>query len=118
MQVSVLTTPLIQTPNLLELQRVLFEQLVGSILPETEGLTTEKQLDELKLACCNMKCLVVIGEQANIVFKPINLSLSLSHISREDGKRPLNANIAYFYLFFITLPTLDVWEKDQVCVIV
>ena len=33
------------------------------MLPVAEGTTTAKQLQEMKLACSNMKCLVVIGEQ-------------------------------------------------------
>ena len=42
---------------------MLLRQLVGSVLPAADDATTETQLKEMKLACSNMKCLIVIGEQ-------------------------------------------------------
>ena len=77
----------------LELQRVLLRQLVGSVLPAADDATTETQLKEMKLACSNMKCLVVIGEQ--------------NHSQRM---------CTYVMCCLVWWAEDDVWHKDQVYV--
>ena len=74
---------------------MLLRQLVGSVLPAADDATTETQLKEMKLACSNMKCLIVIGE-------------------RNRSQRMCT----YVLFCFVWWAEDDVWHKDQVCVIV
>ena len=48
-----------QTPTIMELQRVLFHQLTGNLVPTKDGASELSQLNELKRACMG-KCLLVV----------------------------------------------------------
>jgi hypothetical protein len=51
-----------QTPVVMELQRVLFNQLTGIVMPDEEGATAGTQLGTLKAACVGQCWLVVLDD--------------------------------------------------------
>ena len=53
------TTP---TPVLMEMQRMLFQQLTGEALPPKDGATAASQLEQLQAACKGKRWLVVLDD--------------------------------------------------------
>ena len=50
-----------QTPQLMELQRVLFIQLTGNALPVKHGATADSQSQDLQAACVGKHFLLILG---------------------------------------------------------
>ena len=51
-----------QAPNIMEMQRTLFEQLTGEPMPVKDGATTQTQLEDLQAACKGKRFLVVLDD--------------------------------------------------------
>jgi hypothetical protein len=51
-----------QTPAVVELQRVLFNQLTGAVMPVQDGATAGTQLGTLQAACIGQRWLIVLDD--------------------------------------------------------
>ena len=51
-----------QTPSIMELQRVLFQQLTSEPMPVKDGANAATQLEELQAACMGQRWLIVLDD--------------------------------------------------------
>ena len=51
-----------QTPSIMELQRVLYQQLTSEPMPVKDGASAATQLEELQVACMGQRWLIVLDD--------------------------------------------------------
>ena len=51
-----------QTPSIMELQRVLYQQLTSEPMPVKDGANAATQLEELQAACMGQRWLIVLDD--------------------------------------------------------
>ena len=86
-----------QTPVVMEMQRVLYQQLTGEPMPSKDGATAATQLEELRAVCTGKRWLVVLDDvwdkaHANIVERaeagkiPLDISVKLGQCLLYEGR--------------------------------
>ena len=81
-----------QTPSIMELQRVLYQQLTSEPMPVKDGATAATQLEELQAACMGQRWLIALddvssSERSYATYLSLVCSHTLLLIHHRFGKR-------------------------------